>query len=185
MELKDYKAIDEAIEKAEDDVTPFTVVTEDSVNVVGDANKTEVNRHDFSVTFRIPQRTKEGFKYQKITKEYKDVFITPRNDSKVVKLITALMPYFRKIRDGKQEKLTDEEAREIVDKFDDQIMDLMEQTVSSVLRIPSELAEYIMTDSLVAAATQIILDYPETVNEGNAFFSKSPSRGERKHTTKE
>lgn len=171
MELKEYNEISEALDKAEDDNAPFAVIANDEINVVGDANKTELNKHDYMITFRLPQKQEDGsYKYAWQTKEYKDVFITPRNDAKVVRLITALLPYFRKMKEDKKEKFTEEEAVKIVTNFDDELMDLMIQTVSAVLKIPAELAEYITRDSLLGAATQIILDYPETVNEADTFF---------------
>lgn len=171
MNIEEYKSVDAALDKAEESTTPFTIVKGDEVAVVGDANKTEINKHDYAITFRLPQKQEDGsYKYAWTTKEYKNVFITPRNDAKVVRLITSLMPYFRQMKDGEKKKYTEEEAVKILNDFDDKLMDLMVDTVSAVVKIPPELAEYITKDSLIAAATQIILDYPETVNEGDAFF---------------
>ena len=96
MELKEYNEISEALDKAEEDTTPFMVVTDQDLNVVGDANKTELNKHDYKIAFRI---FKDG-KYEWIDKEFKDVYITPRNDVKVSRMLTQLMPYFKKIEDG-------------------------------------------------------------------------------------
>lgn len=170
MELKEYNEISEALDKAEEDTTPFMVVTDQDLNVVGDANKTEINKHDYKVAFRI---YKDG-KYEWVEKEFKDVYITPRNDVKVSRMLTQLMPYFKKIEDGKTKKYEKEEILDILTQ--DTILDAMYDTVAAVLSIPDNLKDLMAPESVIQAAAQIIKDYPEAVNEADTFFGKSSGR---------
>lgn len=171
MNIDDYKGIDEAIDKAEESVTPFAVVANDEVNVVGDANKTEINSHDYTMRFRVPSKKEDGsVGYKWIEKEFKDVYITPRNDIKVNRMLVKLLPYYRKNVDGNIEKYTTEEAMEIVNDFSDELLDVLYDTVACVLGINKELAPYMDMACVLEAARQIILDYPETINEADTFF---------------
>lgn len=167
MELKEYNEISEALDKAEEDVTPFTVVSNGEVNIVGDANKTELNKHDYTIKFRI---YKDG-KYEWVTKEFKDVFITPRNDLKVSRMLTQLLPFFKKPENGEIKEYTREEKLEIISK--DETMDAMYDAVAAVLNIPENLKNFMVPESVIHAATKIISDFPEMVNEADTFFGKS------------
>lgn len=164
MNIEDYMKVDDAIDKAEESDTPFVVLANDEVNVVGNANKTEINKHDYLINFRI---FKNG-KYEWVKQEFKDVYITPRNDLKVSRMITQMLPYFRKQLDGETTKFDKEEVIAIIEK--DELLDLMYDTVAAVLNVPANLKDFMSPESVVAAVTQIILDFPETVNEANTFF---------------
>lgn len=164
MNIEDYMKVDEAIDKAEESDTPFVVVANDEVNVVGDANKTEINKHDYVINFRI---FKDG-KYEWVKQEFKDVYITPRNDLKVSKMLTQLLPYLRKEEDGETKKYSRDEVLNILER--DELLDAMYDAVAAVLNIPANLKPYMATDSVIAAATQIIRDFPEAINEAQTFF---------------
>lgn len=164
MNIEDYMKVDEAIDKAEESDTPFVVVANNEVNVVGDANKTEINKHDYVINFRI---FKNG-KYEWVKQEFKDVYITPRNDLKVSRMLTQLLPYFRKDEDGEIVKHDKDEVLSILEQ--DTLLDSLYDTVAAVLNIPANLKPFMATDSVIAAATQIIRDFPETVNEADTFF---------------
>lgn len=171
MNIEEYKSIDEALDAAQEDTTPFAVVSNDEVIVAGDANKTEINTHDYTMKFRVPTREDGKIVYKHLTKEFKDVYITPRMDVQVNKLMVQLMPYFKKVQeDGSVGKYTLEEAKEIVNDFSDDIMDLMYDTVACVLKIPADLKEYMLPTTVMDAVAKIIREYPETVNEADTFF---------------
>lgn len=164
--------IRDGIDKASESTTPF-IVPGDELMVVGDANKTEINTHDFEITFRIPEKQEDGTVKQVMrTKEYKDVYITPRMDSQVVRMITKIMPYYRKQKpDGTVEPYTDAELAELFESFQGEIMDIMYQTVATVLKINPALADYMTEESVMNAAAKIIRQYPETVSEAETFFT--------------
>lgn len=161
MNIEEYKAVDEAIDKAEEDTTPFLVVNGDELNVVGDANKTKVNTHDYKILFRV---VKDG-KYEWSEQEFKNVYITPRNDIRVSRMLTQMMPYFRK-EDGT--KFTQEEAKQILE--NDSLLDIIYDTVAAVLGIPEKLADYMEPASVLRACVQIMKDMPNAVNEANTSF---------------
>lgn len=170
MNIEEYKSIDEAFDKAQEDTTPFAVVSGDEVFVAGDANKTEINTHDYTMKFRVPTREDGKVVYKHLTKEFKDVYITPRMDVKVNRMMVQLMPYFKKVDGNEVGKYTLDEAKEIVNEFSDEIMDIMYDTVACVLSIPKDLKEYMLPTSVMEAVAKIIREYPETVNEADTFF---------------
>ena len=165
MTEREYKDIDEGLDKATESVVPFPVVDEEMM-VVGDANKTELNKHDFKITFKVP----DGDGYKKHVKEYTGVYITPRQQVRINKAIVALMPYFRKPDDGSVSEYTTEEKLKIMNEFGDEIVDIMYELVAAVLKIDPVLTDYMTLDSVMNASVKIIRMYPEMVNEGDTFF---------------
>lgn len=169
MTENEYKSIDEAIDQAQESVVPFPVSTEEELSVVGDANKTEINKHDFKIEFLIP----EDGKYVSCTKEFKGVYITPRQNVSIVKAVTTLLPFFRKTRNGEVGKYTEAEKREIAMKFDQSVYDVMYDMVNVVLgidKIDPQLVDLMTPQSVLDATIKILLQYPEMVNEADTFF---------------
>ena len=167
MTENEYREIDEAIDKAQESVVPFPVQTEDELSVVGDANQTELNKHDIKIEFRIPQQGK----YTSYTREFKGVYITPRQNVSIVKAFTTLMPFFRKPSDGGVVEYTEAEKREIATKFDQSVYDAMYDLVAVVLGIDMDLKDYMTPQSVMDATVKILLQYPEMVNEADTFFA--------------
>ena len=166
-----YEEIKEGLEAAQSDTTPF-LIPDEELAVVGDANKTEINCHDFEITFRLPQKQEDGsIKQVTATKEYKDVYITPRMDSVVIKRLTGLMPYYKKPNsDGSVTEYTEEESLKIAERFDDEVVDILYETVGTVLKIDKSLREYMTLPTVLQAAAKIIRQFPEIVNEADTFF---------------
>lgn len=171
MATIDYEKMKEDLEAAQTDTTPF-VIPDSEVTVVGDANKTEINAHDFEITFRIPQEMEDGtIKQVKKTQEYKGVYITPRLDRKLSRLIASMMPYFKKANDdGTVSDYTQEELAKISKDFEGEILDMMYDVVGELLGIHKELRQYMMVDSVEASVTKIFRQIPELINEGETFF---------------
>lgn len=167
----DFNAIKEGVEAAQTDTTPF-LIPGDEPTVVGDANKTQINAHDFEITFRIPQEMEDGsIKQVKKTQEYKGVFITPRMDSTVAKLLTKLMPFIYKTNeDGTVTPYTEEEFSQITIDYSQDIMDVMYETVGTVLKINRQLWDFMLPESVETASLKIILQIPELTNEAETFF---------------
>ena len=167
MTEREYREIDEAINQAQDSVVPFPVATDDELAVVGDANKTELNIHDFKITFCIPQNGK----YVNHDKEFKNVYITPRQNPSVIKAMNTLLPYFKKpTKDGTVVEYTKAEKLEIIGSFDQAVYDAMYDVVATVLRIDNELKDYMTPATVMDAAAKIFRQYPEMVNEADTFF---------------
>lgn len=166
-----YEEIKEGLEAAQSDTTPF-LIPDEELTVVGDANKTELNIHDFEIKFRMPQKQEDGtIKQITGTKEYKGVYITPRVDTAVVKLMTKLMPYYKKpLEDGGVSDLSPEETVKIIENFSDDIIDVLYETVGTFLRIDPALRDYMTVDSVMSAAAKIIRQFPEVANEADTFF---------------
>lgn len=168
MTENEYREIDEALDTSEESVVPFPVPTDDELIVAGDANRTEINRHDFTVVFSVPK----GDKYETVTREFKDVYITPRQAPTIQKAVTALLPFFRKANtDGTVTEYTEAEKVEIAKKFDQSIWDSMYQVVGVVLRIDPAVVDYMTPNSVLKALVKIIMQYPEMINEADTFFA--------------
>lgn len=176
MATINYEEMKAGIEAAQTDTTPF-LIPGDEPTVVGDANKTQINAHDFEITFRIPQKMEDGSIRQiKQTKEYKGVYITPRMDAVVQKLVTQMMPYLYEIgEDGTLRPYSAEEFERVSANFDKEMTDIMYETVGTVLRIDKLLWDFMMPDSVEAAVMKLIIQIPELVNEADSFFASSSS----------
>ena len=173
--LKGYEEIKQGIDDATQSDTPFVISKDNKLSVVGDANKTEINSHDFKIVFRVPDGTTEGKKVSGgvLTEvEYKDVFISPRRATKVTSAICRLLPYFRKVSEnGDVEDYTIEEITQLVADWDDEIIDTMYHVVAVFLQVDDRLVDYMQPSSVLQALTQIIHNYPEVINESDVFFS--------------
>lgn len=172
--LKAYEEMREGINNAPESSVPFPVVKDDKLSVIGDANETQINKHNFKITFRLPEGVSDGEKTDGgVLKEveYKDVFITPRQSGKVVSSLCRMMPFFRKIIDNGVEEYTSEEIAGILAEFGDDFVDNMYDLVAKVLKIDDALIDYMTPGSVVTATAKILTDYPEIVNETEAFFS--------------
>lgn len=162
-----YDKIDNGIENAEKSVVPFQITKDDEIAVVGDANATELNKHDFQIVFKVP----DGTGYKEYTKDFRDVYLKPRHETRLVKFMTALLPYYRKVTaDGGVTRYEPLERDQIKRAFSEEIYDLMYDLVATVLDIDQGLKDYMTQKSVVEATTQIIELFPELVNESDTFF---------------
>ncbi len=172
MEYKDYEKMSDAIDKAQESIIPFPIVDGDTLTVVGDANATELNKHDFKMRFRVPVEQEDGTRqYTRLEKEFKDVYITPRDDNRIMLMIAQILPYFRKLdADGGIEKLSDEEKLAVYEQFDDEVFDSMYNVVSAVLKVDRALKDFMHPMDVVKAAIRIMDEFPEAVNQADTFF---------------
>lgn len=173
MTKEQYDALLEAINKAQESTRPFTVIKNDTLAVVGDANDTELKKFEYEITFKKPTYDEEGNLVGKTseTKRYKNVFIAPRQQTRVVKLLTMILPYFHKVNeDGSLGNYTPFELGEIFSTMDESVYDLMYELVSCVLHIPKEDADYMQFSSVIGSTIKICVEFPEVVNEAESFF---------------
>lgn len=169
LSIEEYNKIKGLLDEAEKSDTPYPSIKEDSIEVVGDANKTERNSHDFSITFILPND--KGEKEKKV-QEYKDVYITPRRSTAIIPSIVELLPIFYKISDeGSVGDYSAREAAEILKMMSPQAWDYLYDTVGAILGIDEKLREFMSTGSVLGAFNQFLREYPEIVNEAFDFFS--------------
>lgn len=169
---EDLLKMKEATEKAAESTIPFPIVKDGNVAVVGDANKTEINKRDFEITFRIPDPNSEtGYVTKKV--EYKDVYPKPRQAPTIERLFTSLMPLFYKVKeDGSVQDYTQEELIELVDSINSSgAYDIMYEIVAATLGINEELVDYMTPKCVLESTFKIIKVFPDMVNAGEAFFA--------------
>lgn len=171
MNYEDYVKTKEALDSSVESTTPFLVMDDDSLAVVGDANDTQIKPHDYTIRFRVP--IEENGQRKLTVKEvtYKDKYITPRQDIQIVQLITELLPYFRKANpDGTVTEYSEEELWNLLTEMDQEIFDLMYRLVGSFLGIDKSLNDYMLPGDVLTAVNKILRDYKEVVNEADTFF---------------
>lgn len=158
----------EARDKAMEDTTPFPVMKDGDLAVVGDANKTEINKHNFVVTFVVPD---ENGVYQKRDVEYKDVYLKPRQAVTVQRLMTALQPLFYKIEEnGDLTDLSDEEMLEVARLYEGNVIDQIYHLVGVVLGINEELLDFMDPVSALESYHKIMLMFPDMMKASDSFF---------------
>lgn len=172
MTIEQYEGLMEAVDKASESNRPFAVATNDTLAVAGDANDTKVKKYTYEIKFVKPiEENGEIIGEQTETKTYKNIYITPRKQTRVTKLLTLMMPYFiKQNEDGTTGKYTVYEIVEIISNFDEELYDIMYDLVAYILDIPDEDKEYMVMGSVVAAVLKFMNAVPEAVNESEAFF---------------
>lgn len=168
---EDLLRMKEAANKASESTIPFPIVKDGTVAVVGDANKTALNKHDFTITFCIPDQNAEtGYAVRHV--EYKDVYPKPRQASDIERLVTMMMPIMHKVKqDGTVEDYTTEELIALTEALNDGVYDLMYQLVERVVGVHKDLVDYMTPKSVFENTMKIFECYPDMLNAGEAFFA--------------
>lgn len=172
-----YDTLAEAFDEAEDSVVPFPIVNGDELIVAGDANETEITKHDFKIRFTVPVVDEETgqVKYTHAEKEYKNIFILPRHRARIVQHIVGIRPFFDKIQEnGEVTAMSAEERAMVFSNMDEELLDHLYDLTALVLRIDPALKDYMEPVDVIVASTNIILAYKDLANEADAFFDKSP-----------
>lgn len=174
MDISEFNALESKLKEAREDDTPYLVAKDDNLMVVGDANKTEKKVHDFNVLFHLPQKFRSAFKDEDVLKEddfefvveveFKDVFVTPRDNIKITSEVATLMPFFNGVSDnGRLRDLTDEEKYEIVSSMNDDVVDAMYRIVGKILKIDDEMLDYVMFSSVMEVTMNFIDAFPGSI----------------------
>ena len=175
MSLEYYNGIIDALDKAEESLRPFMIVSGDNLAVAGDANDTEVKKYTYEIKFTKPVLDESGNITGKESeiKTYKNVFITPRQQTRITKLLVLVLPYFRKVNEetGEISDYTPFEVVEIFTAMDEEIYDSMYDLVAALLKVPEEDKEYMEIGSVMMAFLKFINDFPEAANEAEVFFA--------------
>lgn len=175
----DLLGLNKQLQKINEDDTPFAVVKDDEIAVVGDANKTEVKKNDYTVKFRVPismfqQKPADavvvGSSYV-FSVDFPDVTISPRSDLIIVDAIMKITPFFKKLNEnGSVDDLTNEELLSVFAYAGEEVHLAIYNLVATFLQIGDEIAPYMLPFSVIGALNEIIENHPEVFNEADAFF---------------
>lgn len=182
VDLNDMVTMQEKMEEAQTDDTPFAIVKDDGVKVAGDVNKTEIKSRDYSVRFRFHKSHAKDIDPKDIVKtiddyvvvkiEFNDVYIVPRRDLDITAAIVRVIPYFQKIRedDLKIEKRTPEELMQMVQEVNDDIGDDLYNLVAAVLNVDKSIKDNMLLTDVLDVVQRLPEDFPEVFREADAFF---------------
>lgn len=167
--------IKDAMKQAEESETPFPILKDGELAVVGDVNDIGKKKHDYTIKFRFPETW--GVKGEKVGDytitevEYKDKFINPKRDFDIARELMNIEPFFNHLReDGSIEERTQEELAQVVFELNDEIVDSLYRIVATVLEIDDELACYMLPVSVFKAVADIISNNASAWNEADVFF---------------
>lgn len=181
FELQSY------LKEAQTDVTPFPVVQEEELSIIGDANKTEVKYVDMVMGFRTPKELFERKNvkadnvqtvgaYYVYEMEYKNCTITPRHDVRILGALLKVIPFFLKAREennGSLEFASPEELIFMMATCADDIVLAMYNVVGAFLRIDDELGQCMFPAHVFNCLAIFFKTYPEALNEADLFFGLS------------
>ena len=189
--MEQFEAINNAKAKAQTDDTPYIGIMDDTVNVNGNANKTEIKPADYEVLFAFPDTAffrkridavgdeivKEQGGFIIVRRVYRGVYLTPRKMSDAVTAGAVIESFLNKItEDGEVKAMSYDELKSvIVDNFTE-LKDSAYDLVASVMRISEEEAEWMLPINAVENAIHIAVNNPALVNESNFFFEPSLDR---------
>lgn len=182
VSLDDMLNIQEGMDQAEKDDTPFVAASEEGVKVIGDANKTEVKSRNYAMRFRFPKSEASNIDEKDIVQEvadevivrveFNDVHIMPRRDLEVVDAILQILPYFKKLDDDgvNIENLKGAELMSFLRNANEQVGDAMYEVAAAVLNIDRNLRDHMVLTDVFKMTRRFIDDFPEVFNEADVFF---------------
>lgn len=189
VRVKDMKRIQESLEEAHKDDTPFPVVTKSGLAVVGDVNKTEEKYRDYTIEFHFDPMEIEEFGIDKdeiekwvdgqavVHMEFDHVTIKPRYRLEVDAAIVKILPYFYSLNEETKKigERTDDEMVDLVNNMCIEIGDDMYNLVGAVCRVDRRIIENMEWQSVTDTIVAIIKDFPEVFNESESTFPHSDS----------
>lgn len=182
VDLEDMVEVQDKFEEAGHTDVPIAVVQKDGLKVVGDANKTEVKSHDYSVRFRFPKTMAENINENDILKDlgeyvivrfdFTDVHIVPRRDYEILESIIEIIPYFKKLdEDGVTlSDMSKTDLLKVLHEANEQIGDAMYNVVSAFLDIDPSITRYMLLPDVMARVKDFMDDFPEVFKEADVFF---------------
>lgn len=195
MTVEEFFAMKQKMDEAENDTTPYAVMNSDGdeLNVIGDVNKTEVKKHDYTILFYYPntEAWKETLKnrtdlsilrytdnYIICRRVFKDIWVPPRVYTAVQTAFVELYQFFNTVsEDGELRDLTYDEAVKALRMLDQEMIEAMVHAVATVLQIPREEEDFIYSLGLPTVVIQMVGDFPEIIN-GVDFFTDNLSENE-------
>lgn len=191
ISIEQVGQIKDAMEEARKDDTPYMAVDDNAIHVFGDPNKTEVKPADYTVKFIFPntdawkrkaeqngdkiEKTTDDGRYFVCTREYKNVYLSPRNVGNAVSALVRIEQFMYDVTDnGELRDLTDQEIQSLMEVMNHELSDATYELVASVLRIPYDEVEWMLPINTIENAVKIAYNNPSAINEGDLFFGSSP-----------
>lgn len=177
--FEEFKQMQDNLNEAREDDTPYLAVMDNEMHVVGDVNKTEHKSFCYTVRFAFPNDEryrkekiiKETSNYLLCEREYNNVFIPARRHSAVVNAFVRVESFLMKITDnGEPKEVTEEEAMMLLQMLDDEIVDAVSDAVGKVLGLTPFESQCIIATNAIQVIAQMQSDIPEVVNEADFFF---------------
>lgn len=186
LSVEDFIELKKQMDEAENDTTPYAVVDNDEISVVGDPNNTELEKHDYVMGFLYPNTDewrKQIFKngdtiinetpnYIMVKRMYEDVWVPPRIFTNVQTSVIELLQFFNVVMDdGEIRDMEVDEMLEALKLLKPEMVEAMCHVMATVLRIPYEEEEYMSQIYCMRALVQLAAQFPEVFN-GADFFSE-------------
>lgn len=174
-----FAQIGKKMKDAQQDTTPYVILDGKNVSVIGDANKTEKKKSDYSIKFRMPKKLFDEIPEGAIvvgdvvgiTVQYEEATITPRTDLKIAAAIMEMMPFYETVKeDGEIEEKDGKELFKLFAEASDEVQLAFYNLVATFLGIDDFMAAYMLPGSVFNALVQIIEIHPEIFNETDLFF---------------
>lgn len=196
LTLKEFNNIEQALKDAQEKTDPFLIADEqENLYISGDADNTKRKSKSYTLELRFPSvlkdaipeavkiiRESDNFIYGEYTVE--DVYLSPREDFRVISSIGKILPFFNKLEEDYAdtdengelefhfEELSDQEKLEIIVNMDREVLDAMYDIVQAFLQVSDVFLDCLLTSSVFATLFELIVDFPEAFNEADIFFGK-------------
>ncbi len=125
ISLNDILKIEDAIDTARDDDTPYAVYGRDDtevIEVIGDPNKTEVKKSNYNIKFRYTLEELNGNipegaeviarRFVVFNHRFEDITLNPAKDLTVVSCMMDIFPFFAELESALEQRNTEIEGLE-------------------------------------------------------------------------
>ena len=125
ISLNDILKIEDAIDTARDDDTPYAVYGKDDtevIEVIGDPNKTEVKKSNYNIKFRYTLEELNGNipegaeviarRFVVFNHRFEDITLNPAKDLTVVSCMMDIFPFFAELESALEQRNTEIEGLE-------------------------------------------------------------------------
>lgn len=177
-------------EEAKKDDTPYVAIADDEINVLGNPNKTEVIKHDYTVDFAFPntKENKEMLKrngieikletdnFLRFEREFKNAYLVPRYATDVIEAFTRVQAFINKVTvlddEGNLEVSirTDDEMLEVMTELNRETEDAIYNAVGKFFRLNDYEIDCMVLPSVIFNAINIALNNPDLMNGSEIFF---------------
>lgn len=186
VSVEDVVELSKKAQAAKDDDTPFAVVQNGTISVIGDPNKTKVKKNDYIMAFRVPKslyeergltdEAKDVGEFKVFTRKYEGVTITGFTDLHVMSAMLKLQPFFMKAKEDNNGSLEFREPTEMIHlmaaaSYD--IIKAMYNVAAALLGIDEELGSFMYPAFVMKTMNTLFTAHPEMLNEVENFFGLS------------